>query len=77
MAQYFFEAANEGQLIKAISKLQLIDSNIEIKQKKELTPFESDLSVIIELNANYEEVLSRLSDIKNLDRPLETIRPLQ
>ncbi|MBP9679775.1 MAG: hypothetical protein KBD76_00100 [Bacteriovorax sp.] len=77
MAQYFFEAANEGQLIKAISKLQLIDSNIEIKQKKELTPFESDLSVIIELDANYEEVLSRLSDIKNLDRPLETIRPLQ
>jgi hypothetical protein len=77
MAQYFFEAANEGQLLKAISTLQSIDSKVEIKVKKELTPFESDLSVVIELNANYEEVLSNLSTLKNLDRTLETIRPLQ
>ncbi len=53
------------------------DSDIHVKTKRELTPFESDLSAIVELNADYEQVLSPLSMIKNLDRALDTIRPLQ
>ncbi len=76
MAQYFFESANEGQFLKAIDLLSLLDSDLELKSKKEINPFESDLSAIVELDANYEQVLSKLTGVKNLDRPLDTIRPM-
>lgn len=75
MAQYFFESSNEGQFLKAMDLLANLDSGIQIKIKKEINPFESDLSAVVELNANYEQVLEKLSGIKNLDRPLDTIRP--
>jgi hypothetical protein len=76
VAQYFFESANEGQFLKAIDLLSLLDSDLELKSKKEINPFESDLSAIVELDANYEQVLSKLTGVKNLDRPLDTIRPM-
>ncbi len=75
MAQYFFESSNEGQFLKAMDLLANLDSAIKVKVKKEINPFESDLSAVVELNANYEQVLAKLTGIKNLDRTLDTIRP--
>lgn len=77
MAEYFFESSNEGQFLKTIDHLKKLDADILVKTKREINPFESDLSAIIDIDANYEEVLSQLSLIKNIDRTLETIRPLQ
>ena len=77
MAEYIFQAENLGQSMRAIESLKTLDQEINIIESKEMSPFESDLRIKIEINANYEEVLRALSETKNSRTPFETIRPLQ
>lgn len=73
MAQY----KNLGQFTRVIDGLKSLDANILITEKTEVSPFLSDIRVKIEIEANYEQVLKNLSEVKNSKTPLETIRPLQ
>ncbi|MGZ3787846.1 MAG: hypothetical protein ACXVLQ_04950 [Bacteriovorax sp.] len=77
MAQFVFEAENLGQFLRVIEGLKTIDSDVLVKEKNEITPFESDIRVKIQIEASYEQVLKNLESIKNSKTPLETIRPLQ
>lgn len=77
MALYVFEAENLGQFMRVIEGLKTIDSEVLVKEKNEITPFESDMRVKIQIEASYEQVLKNLSETKNSKTPLETIRPLQ
>ena len=74
---YVFEAENLGQCTRVIERLKILDADIIVKEKSEITPFESDIRVKIQLEASYEQVLKSLSETKNSKTPLETIRPLQ
>ena len=77
MALFVFEAENLGQCSRVIEGLKILDSDILIKEKSEINPFESDMRVKIQIEASYEQVLKALSETKNSKTPLETIRPLQ
>ena len=77
MALYVFEAENLGQCSRVIEGLKLLDCELLVKEKTEITPFESDMLVRIQIEASYEQVLKTLSETKNSKTPLETIRPLQ
>lgn len=76
MAQYIFQAENLGQSMRVVESLKTIDHLINVIESHELTPFESDLRVKIQLEANYEQILKTLAETKNSRTPLETIRPL-
>ena len=77
MAQYIFEAENQGQLLRVIEGFKTLGAEIFVTENREITPFESNSLVKIEINATYEQVLKNLSTTKNSKLPLETIRPLQ
>jgi hypothetical protein len=77
MGMFVFEAENLGQFNRVIEGLKSLDTNILVKEKNEITPFESDMRVKIQLEASYEQVLKNLAEIKNSKTPLDTIRPLQ
>ena len=77
MALYVFEAENLGQFTRVIDGLKVLDSEILVKEKVEISPFQSDIRVKIEIEANYEQVLKNLGAVKNSKTPLDTIRPLQ
>jgi hypothetical protein len=77
MAQYFFEAENQGQFLRVVEGLRALGGEVLVKESNELTPFESNLLVKIEIDASYEQVLKTLSATKNSKMPLETVRPLQ
>lgn len=77
MGMYVFVAENLGQFNRVIEGLKSLDNNILIKEKNEITPFESDIRAKIQLEASYEQVLKNLAEIKNSKTPLDTIRPLQ
>lgn len=77
MAQYIFEAENLGQCTRVVEGLKILYSDVFVKEKNEINPFESDIRVKIQLEATYEQVLKSLAEIKNSKTPLDTIRPLQ
>ena len=77
MAYYIFEAENLGQYMRVIESLRSLDSDVLVKEKNEINPFESDIRVKIQIEASYEQVLRNLAATKNSKTPLETIRPLQ
>lgn len=77
MGLYVFEAENLGQYMRVIESLKTLDSELLVKEKKEITPFESDIRVKIQLEASFEEVLKNLATAQNSKTPLDTIRPLQ
>jgi hypothetical protein len=77
MAQYIFEAENQGQFLRVIEGFRSLSANILVTENREITPFESNSLVKIEIDATYEQVLKSLSATKNSKLPLETIRPLQ
>ena len=77
MAQYIFEAENQGQFLRVIEGFRSLSANILVTENREITPFESNSLVKIEIDATYEQVLKTLSATKNSKLPLETIRPLQ
>jgi len=77
MAKYVFEAESLGQFSRVIDGLKVLDVDILVKEKEEISPFQSDIRVKIEIEASYEQVLKNLSGLKNSKTPLETIRPLQ
>lgn len=74
---FVFEAENLGQCTRVLEGLKILDADVIVKEKNEITPFESDIRVKIQLEATYEQVLKILSETKNSKTPLETIRPLQ
>ena len=77
MSEFVFQAENLGQSMRVIESLKTIDHEINIIESLEITPFESDLRIKIEIKASYEQVLKALAETKNSKTPLETIRPLQ
>lgn len=77
MALYVFEAENLGQCSRVIDGLKALDSEVLVKEKNEINPFESQMLIKIQIDASYEQVLKSLSETKNSKTPLETIRPLQ
>ena len=77
MAQYIFETENQGQFLRVLEGFKALSVEVLVTENKEITPFESNSLVKIEINATYEQVLKTLSDTKNSKLPLETIRPLQ
>lgn len=77
MSKFQFESANEGHFIKVISGLKEIDPNLVVLSKEDAYPFESDLIVKVELEASFENVLDKISTMKNLDQTLKTLRPIQ
>lgn len=77
MAQYIFEAENQGQFLRVMESLLTLGREILVKENNEMTPFASDIIIKIEIDATYEQVLRTLSNTKNSKTPLETIRPLQ
>lgn len=77
MALYVFEAENLGQCSRVIDGLKTLDSEVLVKEKNEINPFESQMLIKIQIDASYEQVLKSLSETKNSKTPLETIRPLQ
>lgn len=76
MAQYLFETENSGQFLRVIEGLKALGVEILVKENKEINPFESSSLVKIEIDATYEQVLKSLSETKNSQTPLDTIRPL-
>lgn len=77
MALYVFEAENLGQCSRVLDGLKTLDSEVLVKEKNEINPFESQMLIKIQIDASYEQVLKSLSETKNSKTPLETIRPLQ
>ena len=77
MAQYIFEAENQGQFLRVIEGFRALGTEVLVTENREITPFESNSMVKIEIDATYEQVLKNLSTTKNSKLPLETIRPLQ
>ncbi|MDD4976553.1 MAG: hypothetical protein PHY93_19510 [Bacteriovorax sp.] len=77
MALYIFEAENLGQCSRVIEGLKLLDCDLLVKEKNEITPFESDMLVKVQIQASYEQVLKALAETKNSKTPFDTIRPLQ
>ena len=77
MAQFIFEAENQGQFLRVIEGLRTLGGEVLVKENNEINPYESNSLVKIEINATYEQVLKTLSDTKNSKTPLDTIRPLQ
>lgn len=77
MAQFIFEAENQGQFLRVIEGLKTLGGEVLVKENSEINPYESNSLVKIEINATYEQVLKTVSDTKNSKTPLDTIRPLQ
>lgn len=76
MSAYFFEASNERQYLQAIEVLKSLDASLMIKSKAEVDPFLGDMKVSVEVASSYKEVLESVSRLKNSERVIETIRPL-
>ncbi len=77
MAQFIFEAENQGQFLRVIEGLKTLNGEVLVKENNEMNPFESNSLVKIEIDATYEQVLKTISDTKNTKTPFDTIRPLQ
>jgi hypothetical protein len=76
MAHYSFEVENIGQFDRVLSALKLLDSGLVIKSKEEINPYESNFRARILIDANYEDVLRTISNTKNSEKVLDTIRPI-
>ncbi len=77
MNQFVFEVENLGQFNRVIECLKSLDEELQVKEQKEINPFESNMLVKVQVDANYETVLKTLTEVKNSRLPLETIRPIQ
>jgi hypothetical protein len=76
MAHYSFEVENLGQFDRVLSALKVLDSGLVIKSKEEINPYESNFRARILIDANYEDVLRTISNTKNSEKVLDTIRPI-
>ena len=76
MAHYSFEVENLGQFDRVLSALKVLDDAIEVKEKVELNPFESNFMAKILIDATYEDVLKVVGNTKNSVKVLDTIRPI-
>lgn len=76
MAHYTFEVENLGQFDRVLNALKTLDRGVLVKEKNEFNPYESNFVAKILINANYEDVLKIISNTKNSEKVLDTIRPL-
>lgn len=76
MAHYSFEVENLGQFERVLNALRALDEGVIVKEKKEINPYESNFLAKILLDAKYEDVLKIISNTKNSEKVLDTIRPI-